>query len=107
MGNYCGIEDAVAGILTILMRGQNGEAYNVVNEENTMTILQMAKLVADRIAGGRIGVRFEVPTAKSTGYAADTGLGLSGEKLRKLGWKPSQKLADMYREMLEDMDRAD
>lgn len=107
MGNYCGIDDAVAGILTILMRGQNGEAYNVVNEENTMTILQMARLVADRIAGGRIGVRFEVSPTESTGYAADTRLRLSGEKLGKLGWEPRQKLADMYRELLEDMDRAD
>ena len=105
MGNYCGIDDTVNGILTILRKGQDGEAYNVVNEENTMTILHMARLVADRIAGGRIGVRFEASPAKSAGYAADTGLRLSGEKLGKLGWKPKQTLTDMYRELLEDMDR--
>lgn len=59
MGNYCGINDTVTGILTILMQGQDGEAYNVVNEENTMTILQMAGVVADGIDGGPIGIRFD------------------------------------------------
>lgn len=103
MGNYCGIDDVVSGILTILKRGKDGEAYNVVNEENTMTIRQMAWLVASQVAGGRIRVRFEIPPDNRYGYAADTGLRLSGEKLARLGWKPMKNLTDMYREMLEDM----
>lgn len=49
MGNYCAIDDVMDGILLILKQGQDGEAYNVVNEENTMTIRQMAELVATKI----------------------------------------------------------
>lgn len=105
MGNYCGIDDAVNGILTILEYGQNGEAYNVVNEENTMTIRQMAELVAVQTAGGRIKVRCEIPSGNPYGYAAFTGLRLSGEKLLKLGWRPEKHLTDMYQEMLEDMSK--
>lgn len=100
MGNYCGIEDTIFGILTILEKGQDGEAYNVVNEENTMTIRQMAELVAEQIGGGRIKVTYAIPQEGRYGYAADTGLRLSGEKLRRLGWKPEKKLVDMYRDML-------
>ncbi len=59
MGNYCSIDDAVSGILTILEKGVNGEAYNVVNEENTMTVRQMAELIADKIAGGKIKIVYE------------------------------------------------
>lgn len=103
MGNYCGIDDVVSGILTILKQGEDGEAYNVVNEENTMTIRQMAQLVASETAEGRIRVHTEILPDNRYGYAADTGLRLSGEKLMRLGWKPEKKLADMYREMLEDM----
>ncbi len=103
MGNYCGIDDVVSGILTILKRGKDGEAYNIVNEENTMTIRQMAQLVASQAAEGRIRVYTEIPPDNRYGYAADTGLKLSGEKLMGLGWKPGKNLADMYREMLEDM----
>lgn len=100
MGNYCGIEDTISGILTILEKGQDGEAYNVVNEENTLTIRQMAELVAEQIGEGRIKVTYAVPQEGCCRYAADTGLRLSGEKLQGLGWKPEKKLVDMYRDML-------
>lgn len=106
MGNYCGIDDAVSGILTILEKGENGEAYNVVNEENTMTIRQMAQLTASQVAGGRIGIRFEIPADNHYGYAADTGLKLSGEKLIRLGWKPEENLTDMYQDLLRHMKSA-
>lgn len=101
MGNYCGIHDTVEGILTILNCGKNGQVYNVVNEENTMTIRQMAEFLAKEVAGGRIKVRYDIPNENIYGYAADTGLRLSGEKLRGLGWKPTEDLGRMYREILE------
>ncbi len=101
MGNYCALDDAVEGILTILHKGKNGEAYNVVNESNTMRIGEMAKLVAEKVAKGRIGVRVEGEDAVKNGYAPDTDLRLSGRKLRELGWEPKKGLEDMYREVLE------
>lgn len=106
MGNYCGIDDAIIGILKILEHGRDGEAYNVVNEENTMTIREMAELVAKEIAGGRIHVTFDIPEDNRYGYAARTGLRLSGKKLENLGWKPRQTLVDMYRDMLEDLEKS-
>lgn len=103
-GNYCGIHDAVSGILTILEKGENGEAYNVVNEANTMTIRQMAELVAEKIAGGKIKVVFDIPEDDRYGYAADTAFRLSGEKLMTLGWKPEEGLEDMYYQLLKSRD---
>lgn len=100
MGNYCAIEDAVNAIFTILESGMDGEAYNVVNEANTMCIKDMAQLVAEQVAGDSIKVKIEVEDAGKTGYASDTGLRLSGEKLRKLGWQPIKGLVDMYREVV-------
>ncbi len=100
MGNYCGIHDALSGIVTILEKGENGEAYNVVNEANTMTIRRMAELVAGEIAGGRIRVVCDIAKGDGCGYAADTALCLSGEKLMSLGWKPKESLKDMYRQLV-------
>lgn len=103
MGNYCAIDDVLNGILKILECGKDGEAYNVVNEENTMSIRQMAELVASQVAKGRIGVQYDIPSENRYGYAPDTGLRLSGKKLACLGWRPEKTLADMYQEMLDDM----
>ncbi len=100
MGNYCGIHDALSGIMTILEKGENGEAYNVVNEANTMTIRQMAELVAEKKAGGKIKVAYDIANDHIRSYAADTELCLSGEKLMSLGWKPKESLEDMYGQLI-------
>ena len=96
MGNYCDIDDALAGLLTILHKGQDGQAYNVVNEENTMTIRQLAELAAETLSDGRSQVVVDIPQDNRYGYAADTGLRLSGAKLRALGWQPSRSLREMF-----------
>jgi len=103
MGNYCASDDAVNAVLTILYRGKDGEAYNVVNEENTMCIREMAELAADQAAKGQIKVKIELEDSGLTGYAPDTGLKMSGEKLQQLGWHPSKNLAEMYREVIREL----
>lgn len=40
------------------------------------------------------------PGANAYGYAPDTGLRMSGEKLRKLGWRPRKALQEMYRDVI-------
>lgn len=101
MGNYCESKDAVSAIFTILEKGQDGEVYNVVNEENTMRICDMAKLVAEKIAHGKIRIIYDIPDNNTYGYARDTKLRLSSGKLRSLGWKPTKNLEEMYRDLIE------
>lgn len=103
MGNYCAIDDAIEGILTILYIGRPGETYNVVNEANTMRIRDMAHLVAGQVAGGKIQVRIQAEDSANHGYAPDTGLRLSGEKLRSLGWQPHKGLAEMYQDVIKEI----
>lgn len=104
VGNYCGIRDALAGIHIILEKGENGQAYNVVNEKNTMTIREMAELVAGKMARKRIQVIYDIPSGNSYGYAPDTGLRLSGKKLMELGWMPAQGMEEMYLELMDSLD---
>lgn len=103
-GNYCDIDDALDAILLLSEKGSPGEAYNIVNERNTMTIREMAEMVADKIAGGKIRVTFDIPEENTYGYAADTGLRLSGSKLRELGWEAKTGLETMYWKMLASED---
>lgn len=74
IGNYCYSADAILGLILILLNGTNGQAYNVVNEESTMTIRQMAELVATRVAGGQLqlSMRFLKPIYTGMPYPAKT-----------------------------------
>lgn len=105
MGNYCDSFDMISAILLLLLQGEDGEAYNIVNEENTMQIRQMAELVANKVAGKRIEVIYDIADNDAFGYAPNTGLRLSSGKLRALGWRPKKNIVNMYCDMIEWMDK--
>lgn len=102
-GNYCYTRDCMTGLLTILLKGRDGEAYNVSNPNSHTTIVDMAKMVAHKIAKGNIEVLFDIPETNTFGYAADTKMKLSSNKLQKLGWNPEIGLEEAYKRMIENM----
>lgn len=102
-GNYCYTADTVKGILLVLLKGNNGEAYNIANEDACMTVKQMAELVASKVANGKISVIYEKKDEQSSyGYAPPVKVKLNTDKIRRLGWEPSIGLIDMYKRMIED-----
>jgi nucleoside-diphosphate-sugar epimerase len=102
-GNYCYISDAMRGLLTILLKGENGESYNIANPEASKTIREMAELVANDICGGKIEVVVNIPDdVASRGYAPNVGFILNVDKLKNLGWKPMHGLVDMYKRLIAD-----
>lgn len=103
-GNYCDIRDAIQALLLLGISGENGEPYNVANEKSHMQIKEMAYMVADEIAEGRIHVIIDIPESAMTfGYAPKTKMKLSSEKLRRLGWEPQIDLKETYQRMIEDL----
>ena len=103
VGNYCYTADALKAIFLLLVDGQNGEAYTVVNESTATTIADMAKMVARELANNEIKVVFDIPEGNTFGYAAKTTMRLSSKKLQALGWKPTINLKEMYLRMLESL----
>lgn len=102
-GNYCYTRDCVLGLLTILLKGGNGEAYNVSNPISHTTIAEMAGMVSQKICGGKIQVVFDIPNTNTFGYAADTKMKLNSDKLQRLGWTPTVGLEEAYRRMMQSM----
>lgn len=102
-GNYCYTRDCITGLLTILLQGTNGEAYNVANPKSHTTIADMALMVAAKIADNKIKVVYDIPESNTFGYAADTKLKLNSDKLQKLGWQPQIGLEEAYRRMIEQI----
>ena len=100
MGNYCYTADAVRGLLTIALRGENANAYTVVNPATSMQIRQVAQLVSDTLTKGQTKIIFDIPESSLTyGYAPDVTMRLSGAKLMQLGWQPEVDLPDMFRRL--------
>ncbi len=100
-GNYVYTADAATAIFTVLKKGKDGECYTVANESTSMQIRDMAALVADEIANGKIHVVIDIPEGANFGYAADTKLRLDASKMRGLGWTAKVGLEEMYRRMMK------
>ena len=95
---YSYTTDTASGILTILLKGKAGEAYNVSNDETYISINDMAKLVKDNF-NSIINIIHDYDP--NSGYAPDTLLKLSSAKLQSLGWKPRYGLIEMYRRLIK------
>ncbi|MDN6900653.1 NAD-dependent epimerase/dehydratase family protein [Oenococcus sicerae] len=101
VGNYVDIGDALIAFLMILISGKPGEAYNIVNENLSMTIYDLAKLVSELISEGRSKVLIATDINKSKNFAPDTTMHLSSSKIRELGWSPTSSLKDMFSKMVQ------
>lgn len=99
--NFCYSEDAIRAIFTILLKGQNGMAYNVCNSSESRSIIDVAHLVCDDIMQGKIKVMFDIPELNLYGYANDTEMRLSAKRLEELGWKASVGMKEAYERLLE------
>ncbi len=102
-GNYCYIRDAIKALLMLGYSGNNGEAYNIVNENTHMTVKDMANLVSEEIAKNQIRVIIEDMKSNKYGYAPSVKMRLDGSKISDLGWRPEVGIKEMYERMIFDM----
>lgn len=84
--SYEYVADSVSGLLTVLLCGKCGEAYNIADEKNDIMLKDLAAVIAG-INGKK--VVFELPDAvEAAGYSTATKARLDGHKLQALGWSP-------------------
>ncbi len=95
---YCYLTDAVTAILYVLLRGENGEVYNVANESSYISIIDLACFLRNEF-NPQIKVRVELND--NMGYAPMTKLNLSTEKIRALGWQPKYDLKQMFGRLIK------
>lgn len=82
--SYTYAADAVAGLLTVLLCGEKGEAYNISDESSDIMLKDLAAIVAD-VCGTK--VVFEIPDdIEAAGYSKATKARLENKKLKKLGY---------------------
>ncbi len=84
--SYTYMADAVSGLLTVLLKGENGEAYNIADKSGDMTLKDLASVIANLVGKN---VVYDLPDAtERAGYSTATKARLDGGKLKHLGWAP-------------------
>lgn len=95
--------DAISGIFTVLLKGHNGEAYTLANKSTTLSIREIAEMIAAKIANHKIAVRFNITNPKEYAFNQNLNLLLNTDKIESLGWKAEVGLEEAYRRMIESM----
>lgn len=83
--SYCYAADVCSALLTLLLKGKNGEAYNIAGTDFGFSLFEIAKILSD-YAGTK--VVFDIPSSiESSGYSKVTKALLNTSKLKALGWQ--------------------
>lgn len=99
VSNFVYLTDAISGILTVLEKGEKGQAYNICNDKETRTVREIANLVASKVSNGKIQVQVDIK--ENMGYAPDVAMYLDSSKLCSLGWKSEVSMTEAYRRLVE------
>lgn len=100
---YLSTDDAARAIVTVLMKGENGMAYNAANESTYCSIYEMAQLVARDICGREISVRIQEENTERLGYLPELKMNLDTSRLRALGWEAADSMIEMYGKLIASM----
>lgn len=83
--SYCYTLDCASAILTALINGKSGEAYNISNSKSIVTIREMAEALAK---AGKVNIVFENPSdIEQNSFNLMDNSSLVSKKLERLGWK--------------------
>lgn len=99
--SYLHVADAVSGILTVMLKGESGWAYNIADEASDIRLRDLAALVA-----GQCGrkVVFDLPKAsESAGFSPAMLARLDNSALKALGWSVHYDIATGVAETISKM----
>ena len=99
--SYCYTADSVSGLLFVLLKGENGNAYNIADTASDIRLKDLAECIAESV--GR-KVIFDLPEeAEAMGYSKATKARLDGSKLKKLGWNMKYDINEGIKRTLQMM----
>lgn len=102
--SWCYVEDCASALLYILLKGKNGEAYNIADDTSNISIRELAEMIAD--IGGK-KVVMQLPTdAEKAGYNVVTKSVFSTAKLESMGWRIEGTMRDKMEKTIKALSQA-
>ena len=97
--SYCYVADCVTGIFYCLLKGKCGEAYNIADSSEILSLREIAEYISG-LAGTK--VIFELPDAmQARGFSKAVRAILTNDKLRGLGWTPKDDTRSGVKKTIE------
>ena len=96
--SYLYVNDCVSAILFVLLKGENGEVYNIGNDENIISLHDYAQKLAN--AGGVKLIYEPKSEPMDKKFLKTTRMLLKTDKLRGLGWAVQYSLEDGIKDIL-------
>ena len=87
--SFCYISDAISGILTVMIKGEKNESYNLANPKEIYKVKELAKVALEVQRNKKIFIKYKYSNSKRLNFIYPTP---SVKKLNKLGWKPEINL---------------
>lgn len=101
--SYTYVTDAITGLLTVLLDGEKGEAYNIASKLCITTIAGIAHTLVEAYPEKGLQVIFDLPTEQEAkGFSLIENAVLSSEKLEALGWQPQTDLVTGLKNVVEE-----
>ena len=99
--NYLDVDDAASAFLYILVNGESGNAYNLTNRDNAISVRDIAtKLIA--LGGNKVELVFDIAEdIKALGFRKEGVTLMDPSKLENLGWQPVYTFEDTLSKLLD------
>lgn len=93
--SYCSLNDAVTGILTVLLNGENMNAYNIASDNSYCSIYELAEKF---ILGTNLAIKIE--NKSESKYLPTVKFGLDTTKIKRIGFKSIDTIDSIVNEFL-------
>jgi nucleoside-diphosphate-sugar epimerase len=94
--SYCYIADTTAAEFKVLLDGDNGEAYNVCNTDEFITVRELAEFIANICGCNIIRTHHDKKHIETPRYS-----NYNNSKLRKLGWECKYSVENGLRRIIQ------
>lgn len=98
---FCYISDAIVAFWLILLKGENGEAYNMANAKENWTVEELANILVNCVFKER---NLKVTYRNEHCVTELNRKNVNTDKLEKLGWTPSVGVKEGFKRLVESLE---
>lgn len=102
--SFCYLADAAEGFFTVLLKGEDRQAYNIGNPEASLSIKELAELLVNLYPERKLKAVFK---QSSSNYLQSTFNKLCPNisKVNKLGWSPDTQISKGFKRTIESFNQ--